>query len=74
MEVGQLPHELDLISLPAAGHLADYHYLFVMAVITVHKMAVIGQTNTISLALQGRLRLHFPSSRNFLGVLDAANI
>ena len=59
MEVGQLPHKLDFISLPAAGHLVDYPYLFVMAVIAVYKKAVIGQTNAISLAFQGRLRLHF---------------
>jgi hypothetical protein len=59
MEVGLLPHTFDYISLPAAGHLVDYPCLFMMAVIAVYKKAVIGQTNAISLAFQGRLRLHF---------------
>jgi hypothetical protein len=62
MEVARLPHVLDYMSLPAAGHLADYPYLFMMAVIGVYKKTVIGQTNAISLALQGRLRLHFAPS------------
>jgi hypothetical protein len=57
MEVARLPHVLDYMRLPAAGNLVDYPYLFMMAVIPVYKMAVIGQTNAISLAFQDRL--HF---------------
>jgi hypothetical protein len=57
MEVGRLPQVIDWISLTAAGHLLDYPYLFVMVVIAANKMAVIGQTNALSLAFLGRL--HF---------------
>jgi hypothetical protein len=57
MEVGRLLHMLDYMSLPAACHLVDYPYLFMMAVIAVYKKEVIGQTNAITLAFQDRL--HF---------------